>query len=55
MDEPTAGLDAAAEATVLRSLRDLGATVVVVAHHRDVVAAADTTIAVGGRQEVTVR
>ncbi len=55
LDEPTAGLDAAAEATVLRTLRALGATVLVVAHHRDVVAAADRTIAVGGRREVTVR
>lgn len=46
LDEPTAGLDAVHEATVLRTLRASGATVVVVSHRPDSVAAADRIIEV---------
>jgi ABC-type transport system involved in cytochrome bd biosynthesis fused ATPase/permease subunit len=50
LDEPTAGLDAAAEAHVLATLRDLaarGRAVLVVAHKPAIAAAADRTICVG--------
>jgi ABC-type transport system involved in cytochrome bd biosynthesis fused ATPase/permease subunit len=49
MDEPTAGLDAAAEAAVLAALREeatRGATVLVVAHRPGAVAGADRTVEV---------
>lgn len=46
LDEPTAGLDAEHEATVLRTLRASGATVVVVSHRPDSVAAADRIVEV---------
>ncbi|MBK8460008.1 MAG: thiol reductant ABC exporter subunit CydD [Micropruina sp.] len=47
LDEPTAGLDAAAEATLLGSLRGSGTTAVVVSHRPAVLAAADRVIEVG--------
>lgn len=48
LDEPTAGLDAAREAAVLEVLRDLGPAVVVVAHHRRAIEAADRVVGVRG-------
>jgi thiol reductant ABC exporter CydD subunit len=50
LDEPTAGLDAATEACVLATLRELaagGRAVLVVAHKPAVAAAADRTVCVG--------
>lgn len=47
LDEPTAGLDADREATVLATLRDLPVTVVVVAHRPETIAAADRELALG--------
>jgi ABC-type transport system involved in cytochrome bd biosynthesis fused ATPase/permease subunit len=47
LDEPTAGLDADAEGTLLRSLRGSGTTAVVVSHRPAVLAAADRVIEVG--------
>jgi ATP-binding cassette, subfamily C, bacterial CydD len=50
LDEPTAHLDSASEATVLESIvrcADVGATVVVVAHRPSVLAAADVIVEVG--------
>ncbi len=44
MDEPTAGLDSTREAAVLRALRQLGATVLVVAHRPETIAAANRSI-----------
>jgi len=46
LDEPTAGLDAEHEATVMRTLRACGATVVVVTHRPDSVGAADRVVEV---------
>jgi len=44
LDEPTAGLDPAREASVLKVIRELGVTVIVVAHHSETIAAADRVI-----------
>jgi ABC-type transport system involved in cytochrome bd biosynthesis fused ATPase/permease subunit len=44
LDEPTAGLDAAREGTVLNALRALPITVVVVAHRPEIIAAADRVL-----------
>lgn len=46
LDEPTAGLDSAREATVMAALRDSGATVLVVTHRADSISAADRIIEV---------
>jgi thiol reductant ABC exporter CydD subunit len=48
LDEPTAGLDADAEATLLRSLRGLGVAAVVVSHRPAVIAEADAVVTIGG-------
>ena len=48
LDEPTAGLDADAEAALLRSLRATGVTVVVVSHRPAVLAEADRVVMIGG-------
>ena len=48
LDEPTAGLDADAEATLLRGLRRLGVAAVVVSHRPAVVAEADRVVGIGG-------
>ncbi|WP_167003678.1 thiol reductant ABC exporter subunit CydD [Mumia sp. ZJ430] len=53
LDEPTAGLDAATEREVRRSLRDALVTVVVVAHRSALVADADTVIALTAPTGVT--
>lgn len=45
LDEPTAGLDAATEASVLDALTGLGATVLAVSHRPAVIARADRVIA----------
>ena len=63
LDEPTAGLDSAAEAAVVRAIRDAaqtGAAVLVVAHRPGAVAGADRVVevraeAVGDRTDVTSR
>lgn len=50
LDEPTAGLhpkDTAGLITILRSLRDLGNTVLVIEHDADVMAAADYIVDIG--------
>ena len=47
LDEPTAGLDADAEATLLGGLRALGVTAVVVSHRAAVLAAADRVVHIG--------
>lgn len=52
LDEPTAGLDAAREGTVLNSLRALPVTVVVVAHRAETIAAADRAIRLVARELV---
>ena len=44
LDEPTAGLDATTEATVLDAVRASGASVLVVTHRRNVIEAADTVV-----------
>ncbi|WP_114561592.1 ATP-binding cassette domain-containing protein, partial [Desertihabitans aurantiacus] len=44
LDEPTAGLDADTEATVISELRRLGVTVLVVSHRPAVLAAADRVV-----------
>lgn len=49
LDEPTAGLDAGREASVLATLRGLGVTVVVVAHRPETIAAADRELVLGRR------
>jgi thiol reductant ABC exporter CydD subunit len=49
LDEPTAGLDAAREATVLSTLRSLPVTVVVVAHRPETIAAADRELRLARR------
>ncbi len=54
LDEPTAGLDAAAEATVLAAIRaaaDAGATVILVAHRPAALAIADRVVSVACRTE----
>lgn len=48
LDEPTAGLDADAEATLLRGLRALGVTAIVVSHRAAVLAEADRVVGIGG-------
>jgi ABC-type transport system involved in cytochrome bd biosynthesis fused ATPase/permease subunit len=47
LDEPTAGLDAEAEAAVVRHLRASGRTVLLVAHRPALLAAADRVVTVG--------
>ncbi len=44
LDEPTAGLDADTEATVLEAVRTSGASVLVVTHRRNIIAAADVVV-----------
>lgn len=44
LDEPTAGLDADTEATVLEAVRASGASVLVVTHRRNIIAAADVVV-----------
>lgn len=46
LDEPTAGLDADAEATLLRGVRELGVSALVVSHRPAVLAEADRVITV---------
>ncbi len=48
LDEPTAGLDADAEATLLAGLRAAGVTAVVVSHRPAVLAQADRVVTIGG-------
>jgi len=52
LDEPTAGLDATRETTILTSLRALEVTVVVVAHRPETIAAADRVVRVDTRDLV---
>ena len=52
LDEPTAGLDADAEAAVITGLRASGRTVLMVAHRPALIAAADRTVTVGARELV---
>jgi ABC-type multidrug transport system fused ATPase/permease subunit len=52
LDEPTAGLDAEAEAAVVTSLRATGRTVLLVAHRPALIAAADRVVEVGSRELV---
>ncbi|MFC0628430.1 thiol reductant ABC exporter subunit CydD [Kribbella deserti] len=52
LDEPTAGLDAETEATVLEYLRASGRTVLLVAHRPALLAAADRVVTVGARELV---
>ena len=47
LDEPTAGLDADSEATVVESVRASGASAIVVSHRPTVLAAADRVVRVG--------
>ncbi len=47
LDEPTAGLDADSEATVVESVRASGASAIVVSHRPTVLAAADRVVQVG--------
>ncbi|GAA1557209.1 hypothetical protein GCM10009804_12560 [Kribbella hippodromi] len=54
LDEPTAGLDADAEAAVVAGLRASGRTVLMVAHRPALIAAADRTVTVGTRELVKV-
>ena len=44
LDEPTAGLDADTEATALEAVRASGASVLVVSHRRNIIAAADVVV-----------
>lgn len=53
LDEPTAGLDAAREGTVLTMLRALRVTVVLVAHRPETIAAADRVIRLRAHDLVT--
>jgi thiol reductant ABC exporter CydD subunit len=53
LDEPTAGLDADAEAAVVANLRATGRTVLLVAHRPALMAAADRVVSVGARELVT--
>ena len=48
LDEPTAGLDADAEATLLATLRESGATAIVVSHRPSVIESADRVVVIGG-------
>ena len=48
LDEPTAGLDADAEAALLDSLRASGKAAVVVTHRPAVIARADQIVTIGG-------
>lgn len=48
MDEPTAGLDAAAEAAVIDAVRASGAGAVIVSHRPAVLAGADRVVTIGG-------
>ncbi len=48
LDEPTAGLDADAEAALLHSLRGTGVAAVVVSHRPAVLAEADRIVTIGG-------
>ncbi len=48
LDEPTAGLDADAEATLLATLRESGATAIVVSHRPRVIESADRVVVIGG-------
>ena len=48
LDEPTAGLDADAEAVLLASLRTTGVTAIVVSHRARVLDAADRVVTIGG-------
>lgn len=50
LDEPTAGLDADAEAVLLRGLRALGVSAVVVSHRPAVIAEADAVVQIGGER-----
>jgi ATP-binding cassette subfamily C protein CydD len=52
LDEPTAGLDADAEAAVIAGLRGTGRTVLIVAHRPALMAAADRVVTVGARELV---
>ena len=52
LDEPTAGLDADAEATIIAGLRATGRTILMVAHRPALIAAADRTVTVGARELV---
>lgn len=54
LDEPTAGLDADAEAAVVANIRATGRTVLLVAHRPALIAAADRVVHVGERQLVSV-
>ena len=51
MDEPTAGLDADAEAAVISAVRTSGAGALVVSHRPAVLAMADRVVTVGGGDE----
>ncbi|WP_405060505.1 thiol reductant ABC exporter subunit CydD [Kribbella sp. NBC_01505] len=52
LDEPTAGLDAEAEAAIVAGLRATGRTVLMVAHRPALIAAADRTVVVADRELV---
>jgi ATP-binding cassette subfamily C protein CydD len=52
LDEPTAGLDRSREDDVLAMLRGLGATVLVVSHHRSTLDAADRVVDLTSRTAV---
>jgi thiol reductant ABC exporter CydD subunit len=54
LDEPTAGLDADAEAAVVANLRATGRTVLLVAHRPALMAAADRVVQVGTKELVGV-
>jgi thiol reductant ABC exporter CydD subunit len=54
LDEPTAGLDAEAEAAVIAGLRSTGRSVLMVAHRPALIAAADRVVEVGVNHLVTV-
>jgi ATP-binding cassette subfamily C protein CydD len=51
LDEPTAGLDASSEATVVENLRASGRSVLLVAHRPALLAAADRVVTVGATAE----
>jgi ATP-binding cassette subfamily C protein CydD len=53
LDEPTAGLDEATESTVLRTVRDLGASVLVVSHRRQVLESADRIVTLAAATTAT--